>query len=345
MQKIVLNVIPDGVCPKVYVNQFDIGRQFQIKFKEDSITYDAPNGLTFKINGRKADNHVFEYTESDKYDDTHYVITKSGSGTSLAVVISTTEQMTAAAGDANVQLTFKDSANRVLGTLNFILAVQERPASVGDPSESDLPDIVRSVNGITPDADGDVQLGATGTAAIGAANISPVEQTRVMTSAHAAHTHVYVAADDQRYLIGDTALSQGATLTPGTNANARMVDQDIEELTSHLTSVENNVKAWHFTPEVGANVTDISVNSGDKGKTLFVIISQQTGAGDNTASLIGMLRCGYSGNNVTWTLIAGAFKDPYYAITFSANSSGYLVITQAGAKVSHVMIISNRIGV
>ena len=113
MQKINLNIIPDGICPKVYVNQFDIGRQFQIKFLEDTIAYNMPNGVTIKINGRKADNHVFEYTETDKYDDTHYVITKSGSSTSFLVVISTTEQMTAAAGDAEVQLTLKDSSNRV----------------------------------------------------------------------------------------------------------------------------------------------------------------------------------------------------------------------------------------
>ena len=228
MQKIVLNVIPDGVCPKVYVNQFDIGRQFQIKFKEDSITYDAPNGVTVKINGRKADNHVFEYTESDKYDASHYVITKSGSGTSFTVIISTTEQMTAAAGDAEVQLTLKDSANRVIGTLNFILAVQERPASVGDPSETDLPDIVRSVNGITPDADGDVQLGATGTTAIGAANISTVENTRIMQSAHTAGSYVYVAADDQLYYIVST-IGAGGTLTPGTNAISTTVTSQLTD--------------------------------------------------------------------------------------------------------------------
>ena len=309
MQKIILNVIPDGVAPKVYVNQFDIGRQFRITFKEDMIAYDAPSGITFKINGRKADNHVFEYTESDKYDDTHYVITKSGSGTYLAVVISTTEQMTAAAGDAYVQLTLKDSANRVLGTLNFILAVQERPASVGDPSESDLPDIVRSVNGITPDADGDVQLGATGSAAIGAANISPVEQTRVMTSAHAAHTHVYVANDDQRYLIGDTALGQGATLTPGTNANARTVDQDIEALTSDLTSL---LALQVFTSDT------VTINAGANGRNSIDI----TKAG---YSFLGVVGLDVNNGNVSlqsFSRVTGTteFRIYYYNASGSAQS-------------------------
>lgn len=234
MQVIKLNIIPDGIYPRVCVNQYDIGRQFQILFYEDISRYYMPNGVTFKINGRKADNHVFEYTESDKYDDSHYVITKSGSGTSFQIVISTTEQMTAAAGDAEVQLTLKDSTNRVIGTLNFILAVQERPASVGDPSESDLPDVVRSVNGIGPDADGDVVIGA-GAFGIGAGNISSVEATRTMTSSHAAGSYVYVAADDQRYQVGENALNAGSTLTPGTNATARKVDQDVEQLNSDIT--------------------------------------------------------------------------------------------------------------
>lgn len=91
-------------------------------------------------------------------------------------------------------------------------------------------------------------------------------------------------------------------------------------------------------------MTDIDVNAGAYGKTLFVIISQQTGTDDTTHSVIGMLRCGYNGNHVTWTLIAGAFRTTF-EVTFSANSDGKLVITQLGAKVSHVMIISNRIGV
>lgn len=276
MQKIVLNVIPDGVYPKVYVNQFDIGRQFQIKFKEDFIPYDFPNSVTFRINGRKADNHVFEYTESDKYDDTHYVITKSGSGESLTITISTTEQMTAAAGDAEVQLTYKDSANRVQGTLNFILAVQERPASVGDPSESDLPDIVRSVNGITPDADGDVQLGATGTAAIGAANISPVEQTRTMRTAYSAGDYVYVATDDQLYKV-ISPIGSGGTLTPGTNAVSCQLTSDLASYErigfgtcdyingTSILAVMDNIEASGTTPINGTllalNATDAPTSS------------------------------------------------------------------------------------
>lgn len=230
MQKITLNLIPDGVPPVVYVNQFDTGREFQISFKEGLSPYNFPSGVVFRINGRKADNHVFEYTESDKWDASHNIITKSGSGTSLTVTIATSEQMTAAAGDAEVQLTFKSSSasNDILGTLNFILAVQEKPDANGDPSESDLPDRVESVNGIGPDANGNVLL-PPALGAIGAHNIAPVEPTRTMSTARAAGTQVYVTADDQLYDI-ISPIGSGGTLTPGTNAIASSISSDLTNL-------------------------------------------------------------------------------------------------------------------
>ena len=227
MQKIILDVVPNGIEPRVYVNQFDTGRTFQIAFKENFGSYYFPNDVVFRINGRKADNHIFEYSEADKWDATHYVITKSGSGDSLVVTIATTEQMTAAAGEAEVQLTFKSSSasNDILGTLNFILVVQEKPDANGDPSESDIPGLVRSVNGIDPDASGNVLL-PPAQGAIGAHNIAPVEPTRIMSTARAAGTQVYVTADDQLYDI-ISSIGSGGTLTPGTNAIASSISSDL----------------------------------------------------------------------------------------------------------------------
>ena len=244
MQKITLNLIPDGVPPVVYVNQFDTGREFQISFKEGLSPYNFPSGVVFRINGRKADNHVFEYTESDKWDATHNIITKSGSGTSLTVTIATSEQMTAAAGDAEIQLTFKSSSasNDILGTLNFILAVQEKPDANGDPSESDLPDRVESVNGIGPDANGNVLL-PPALGAIGAHNIAPVEPTRIMSTARAAGTQVYVTADDQLYDI-ISSIGSGGTLTPGTNAIASSISSDLSNQIT-VARHENNYRCQY----------------------------------------------------------------------------------------------------
>lgn len=142
MQKINLNIVPNGIYPRVYVNQYDVGRGIQVFFKEGTSDYNYPSGTTFKVNGRKSDGHVFEYTESDKWDDTHYIINKSmPPGGIFSVYLYTTEQMTAAPGEVEVQLTYEVN-NAIVGTLNFIMYVQEQPYANGDPSGSDFPEII-----------------------------------------------------------------------------------------------------------------------------------------------------------------------------------------------------------
>lgn len=277
MQKIILDVVPNGIEPRVYVNQFDTGRTFQIAFKENFGSYYFPNDVVFRINGRKADNHIFEYSEADKWDATHYVITKSGSGDALVVTIATTEQMTAAAGEAEVQLTFKSSSasNDILGTLNFILVVQEKPDANGDPSESDIPGLVRSVNGIDPDASGNVLL-PPAQGAIGAHNIAPVEPTRIMSTARAAGTQVYVTADDQLYNI-TSPIGSGGTLTPGTNATVASISSD-------LASIPMLTTLW-ASPNVAEGIVDNIALSESVFNFYFLMLCAKTNA-DYTYQLV-----------------------------------------------------------
>lgn len=140
MQTITLNLVPDGACEVVHVNQYDVGREFIIRFRDDGVNA-VINNPTVKINGRKSDQHAFLYTESDTYDGTHPIITKSGSGITFQVSIKTTEQMTAATGDVLCQLTLEKTGSTI-GTLNFILRVQEQPYATGDASETELPSII-----------------------------------------------------------------------------------------------------------------------------------------------------------------------------------------------------------
>lgn len=232
MQQIYLNIIPNGICPRVYVNQYDVGRGIQIKFKDGSANYGFASGTTFKVNGRKSDGHVFEYTEADKWDATNYIILKSmPPGGATTVYLYTTEQMTAASGEVLMQLTYKLD-NAVQGTLNFIMIVQERPEATGDPSESDVPGVVRLVNGVAPDADGEVILKWKDQSSV--SNLSITENTRTMSTTRNAGTYVYVKTDDQLYVITST-ISSGGTLTPGTNATATSVGAALSTLTSELT--------------------------------------------------------------------------------------------------------------
>ena len=146
MQEIKLNLIPSGISETVYLNQFDIGQPFKI-FLQDGIRQAALSGVpTVKINGRKGDDHIFIYTENDTYDDIegsgHYIITKELENGGLKdIIIRTSQQMTAAAGDTLAQLVLT-LAGVECGTLNFVMRIQEQPGANGDTSGSDLPDII-----------------------------------------------------------------------------------------------------------------------------------------------------------------------------------------------------------
>lgn len=171
-------------------------------------------------------------------------------------------------------------------------------------------------------------------------NLAPIEGSTASRNYAVGEQLVY---NGILYKVTQT-INASASLNVGTNITRSVIADELATLNSNLTNLINQPKlpiAW-FSPAVGDNVTDISVNGGQRGKTLFVLISQQIGAGDQTYSIIGYLRCGHTGNYVTWTLIAGEFA-PTRALTFSANENGKLVITQAGtASVSFVCIISNR---
>lgn len=91
-------------------------------------------------------------------------------------------------------------------------------------------------NAIAVKSDGRIQKG-TSNAFAAASNLAPVEMTRTMTASHAAGSFLYVAADDQFYQVRSTALSVGATLTPGSNADARTVGEVLATLNSELTNM------------------------------------------------------------------------------------------------------------
>jgi hypothetical protein len=94
-------------------------------------------------------------------------------------------------------------------------------------------------NAIAVKTDGRIQKGASDAFAA-ASNLAPVEMTRTMAASHAAGSFLFVAADDQFYQVGSSTLSQGATLTPGTNATAKSVSDVLAALNSHLVDYHSS---------------------------------------------------------------------------------------------------------
>ena len=144
MQTIKLNLIPGGVLPVVNVSQYDVGRQFAIQVYEGAASYNL-TGKSVQIRGTKPDGNGFAYDSADG------AISVSGN----TVTVTTLQQMTACGGDTTVELRITASGV-VLGTLNFILAVEASALSDDTPiSDTDIPAIERDFQAALDEAEAD----------------------------------------------------------------------------------------------------------------------------------------------------------------------------------------------
>lgn len=116
MQKVKLNLIPQGVPPVVYASQYDVGRQFEFEIYEGDVEYEIPSGAVVTFQGTKPDNHSFAYSTADEKS----VISVSGS----AVTVTSTEQMTAISHKSMCEIIIRNG-KVILGTLNVLLDVEK----------------------------------------------------------------------------------------------------------------------------------------------------------------------------------------------------------------------------
>ena len=138
MQKTNLNQIPGGVYPVINASQYDEGRQFQIAVYDGASAYDL-TGLTVTILVGKTDGTGCAYGAADDVKGVP-VVAVSGN----IVTITTPIQMTAAAGDNMAELQIED-ATSIIGTLNFILRVEEAALDPNTPtSDTEIPAIERA---------------------------------------------------------------------------------------------------------------------------------------------------------------------------------------------------------
>lgn len=106
-----IDLIPNGAIKRVHVSQNDIGRTLTFNLFNNSLAYTIPNGATVKIQGTKPSGFGFSETCS-----------VSGN----TATIDTTEAMTDESGNIEAELVIDDGTD-VLGTANFILAVEKNP--------------------------------------------------------------------------------------------------------------------------------------------------------------------------------------------------------------------------
>ena len=125
-QAINLNLIPGGVLPRFNVSQYDKGsRTLQFTMYNGLLEFEIPSGSTVYIQGTKRDKTGFQY--QCEYQGN-------------LVTADITQQMTMFPGDVTTELVITDPQLNILGTCNFIIAVEQ--AALSDDtliSETDLP--------------------------------------------------------------------------------------------------------------------------------------------------------------------------------------------------------------
>lgn len=133
MEQINLNLIPSGVTPICHASQYDDKRKIRLNLFNGANAFTITNDMTFELQARKPDDHVITASVTGTADNTY-------------IDIETTQQLTACFGDVICQISISDSSDdSTIGTLNFILNVEQDVLADGDPSASvieDLPSLI-----------------------------------------------------------------------------------------------------------------------------------------------------------------------------------------------------------
>ena len=297
-QRYNLNLIPDKVPVIVNCSQYDaLSRTIEMVIYDGSTVYEIPSGTTATVRGTQQDNTGFEYP-----------CTIDGSIVSFDIQ----NQMTIFAGKVPCEVRLSKDGG-VIGTCNFLLNVEETPL---DPdvtiSETDLPllesaeqnairaeqardeaeqilsSTVKSVNGETPDADGNVDVvalptGGTagqvlykGSSVDGDAlwgNLPTVDQTYGSSSSNAQSgtavaEAVAEAVDELKVLV---ITSSSFSSLPQTISNTKIKSNHVV-VNSVLSNPSAQTGDWTVTTNNGSLTVAGSI-SGSTTLTLYLALS------------------------------------------------------------------------
>lgn len=136
-----LNLIPSGEMPTYHCSQFDKGRLILIDLFNGEDEYSLPAGYTAELHTRKMDNNI--------------VTLATTSVSSNHLTFTSTEQLTACAGNNLSEVSIKDASDYVVGTLNFWLYVEKDPLAGGLISTSSIHDLTDQIEEITTEIVGE----------------------------------------------------------------------------------------------------------------------------------------------------------------------------------------------
>lgn len=116
-----VNMIPDNSFPRIYLSQYDVGREMSFKLCDGSVSYTVPTGATVKLKGTKPSG--FGFTET---------CTVSGSTATISSTAGMTDEYGAIACELVVEKT-----GLILGSTNLLLIVEKsaHPEGTTDGSQ------------------------------------------------------------------------------------------------------------------------------------------------------------------------------------------------------------------
>lgn len=123
MEAIKLNLIPNGTNPVAHASQYDEGRSFRFDLFEGAAVYTLDGTEVLECDIKKPDGNIVTVAVTNTSDS--------------YIVVETTLQMCACAGSSFGEIKITKDA-KIIGTLNFILAVERSPLEGGIESDSGI---------------------------------------------------------------------------------------------------------------------------------------------------------------------------------------------------------------
>ena len=123
MEQIRVDMTPKGIKPVCHSSQYDKGRIIRLNLVDGIQGYTLTGEETLELEVRKPDNNIV--TAEVQNTSSNYVL------------IVTTEQMTACEGDSNCEIRVR-LGDTDIGSINFILRVEEDPLKDGIESETEI---------------------------------------------------------------------------------------------------------------------------------------------------------------------------------------------------------------
>lgn len=227
-QKYNLNMVPGGMPVRVPVSQWDKGsRDITFTLYAGATLFEIPSGAAVRIDGRKEDGTCFTYNTP-------------GSGSTATVTL--TEQMTACPGQTECQIVIT-SGEKVIGSANFILAVEKDPL----PANADLSATELSVLRIGIEAAVSMAASATESAATATnkAKAAASSATKAANSATAAaSSESNAAASETNAASSATAAATSAESAAESASKASKLANSVEVAETNAVTAANNA-SWY----------------------------------------------------------------------------------------------------